>query len=108
MRLRLNKRAQSTLEYALLIGVIVAGLIAMQMYLKRGYQGRLRESTDQIGEQYSPEHTASTTTITKSGTTTETVLNKVTKTVFSETDPDKTTIKSGSIETVTTLSDETF
>jgi uncharacterized protein (UPF0333 family) len=89
MRLRLNKKAQSTLEYALLIGVVVAGLIAMQMYLKRGYQGRLRESSDQIGEQYSPDYTTSKTTVTKESTTQETVKGKVTRTEFIE--PEKVT-----------------
>lgn len=89
MRFRLDKRAQSTLEYALLIGVIVAGLIAMQMYLKRGYQGKLRESTDQIGDQYSPDYTTSKTTITKESTTQETVQDKVTRTEFVE--PEKVT-----------------
>jgi len=52
-----KNRAQSTLEYAILIGVIVAGLIAMQTYLKRGYQGKLRESADSMGEQFSPGYT---------------------------------------------------
>jgi len=89
MRFRLDKRAQSTLEYALLIGVIVAGLIAMQMYLKRGYQGKLRESTDQIGEQYSPDYTTSKTTVTKESTTQETVKDKTTRTEFVE--PEKVT-----------------
>ena len=74
-----HKRGQSTLEYALLIAVIVAGLIAMQVYLKRGYQGRLRESTDEIGEQYSPGYTTGTTTTASSSTTRDTVANKVTR-----------------------------
>jgi len=52
-----KSRAQSTLEYAILIGVIVAGLIAMQTYLKRGYQGKLRESADSMGDQFSPGYT---------------------------------------------------
>lgn len=84
MMLRLNKKAQSTLEYALLIGVIVAGLIAMQLYLKRGYQGKLRESSDQIGAQYSPSWTTGKSTVTKESTTTESVQNKVTRTEFTE------------------------
>lgn len=50
---RVRARGQSTLEYVILIGFIVAALIAMGVYMKRGVQGRLRESTDQIGEQYS-------------------------------------------------------
>lgn len=54
MRTRLNKRAQSTLEYAVVIAIIVGGLLAMQMYIKRGIQGRLKQASDDIGEQYSP------------------------------------------------------
>ena len=56
LRLRKN-RAQTTLEYAILIGVIVGGLIAMQVYLKRGFQGKLRESADSMGDQFSPGYT---------------------------------------------------
>ena len=29
----------------------------MQTYVKRGYQGKLRDSADNIGDQYSPGHT---------------------------------------------------
>ena len=59
---RFSKRGQSTLEYAVLIVVIIAALIAMQVYIKRGVQGRLRESSDQIGEQFSPGYTVSNRT----------------------------------------------
>ncbi|MFH1691007.1 MAG: hypothetical protein ABIC68_00335 [Candidatus Omnitrophota bacterium] len=62
MRKMLKKRGQSTLEYAVLIVVIIAALIAMQVYLKRGIQGRMRESSDQIGEQFSPGFTTSNMT----------------------------------------------
>lgn len=47
-------RGQSTLEYVVIIAVVVAGLITMQIYLKRSVQGKLRDATDQIGEQYAP------------------------------------------------------
>ena len=58
MSMRLSKnRAQTTLEYAILIGVIVAGLIAMQVYLKRGFQGKMKESADSMGQQFSPGYT---------------------------------------------------
>ena len=53
MLIRIRK-AQSTLEYALLIGVVVGSLLAMQNYLKRSMQGRLQAVGDQIGDQYSP------------------------------------------------------
>ncbi len=46
--------AQSTLEYAVLIACVVSALIAMQIYIKRGMQGRLRQSGDSLGEQYAP------------------------------------------------------
>ena len=46
-------KGQSTLEYVILLGFVVAALIAMGVYMKRGMQGRLRESTDQVGSQYS-------------------------------------------------------
>ena len=71
IRFRLNKRAQSTLEYAVLIGVLVAALVAMQVYLRRGYQGKLRESADSMGEQFSPGHTTYTYTTVSNTNSTE-------------------------------------
>lgn len=55
-------RAQSTLEYAVVVACVVAAILAMQIYIKRGTQGRLRQASDEIGEQYSP--TATTSSIT--------------------------------------------
>ena len=49
-----KQRGQSTLEYAVVIAVIVAALLAIQVYMKGGVQGKLRDATDQVGEQYSP------------------------------------------------------
>lgn len=72
MRKMLKKRGQSTLEYAVLIVVIIAALIAMQVYLKRGIQGRMRESSDQIGEQFSPGYTTSNITTNTFTNSTET------------------------------------
>lgn len=53
------RRGQSTIEMAILIMIIVFAFIAMQVYLKRGIQGRLRANIDSIGEQYDPEKTTS-------------------------------------------------
>jgi len=55
----IKKKGQSTLEYVILTGFVVAALIAMGVYMKRSMQGKLRESSDQIGEQYSAYNTAS-------------------------------------------------
>jgi uncharacterized protein (UPF0333 family) len=50
-------KGQSTLEYVILIGFVVAALIAIGVYMKRGIQGRLKESSDQVGDQYSAGNT---------------------------------------------------
>jgi hypothetical protein len=49
-----NRKGQSTVEYALIIAVVVAGLLLMQHYVKRGYSGRLKTAADDMGEQYDP------------------------------------------------------
>jgi len=54
-----SKQGQSTLEYVILVGFVVAALIAMGIYMKRAFQGRLRESSDQVGQQYSAGLTTS-------------------------------------------------
>ncbi len=56
MLIKISK-AQSTLEYALLITVVVGALLAMQNYLKRSIQGRMQIIGDQMGDQYSPTDT---------------------------------------------------
>lgn len=48
-----NRKAQSTAEYAILIGVVVAALVAMQTYVKRGLQGRMKDATDTFANETS-------------------------------------------------------
>ena len=43
---------QSTIEMAILLMVVVFAMVAMQTYLKRGIQGKLRSDIDQVGSQY--------------------------------------------------------
>ena len=52
-----SKIAQSTLEYATIVAVVVAALIAVQVYFKRGVQGNLRNQSAAIGEEYCPGQT---------------------------------------------------
>jgi hypothetical protein len=52
-----QKRGQSTLEYAVLIVVIIGALLTIQVYIKRGVQGRLKSAADDIGDQYSDGNT---------------------------------------------------
>ncbi len=62
-----NKLGQSTLEYAVIIAVVVGTLLTIQIYMRRGVQGKLRESTDKIGEQYSAGRMTSKYTTTQTG-----------------------------------------
>ena len=41
----LIKKAQNTAEYAILIVLVVGAVIAMQTYVKRGWQGRVKDSS---------------------------------------------------------------
>ena len=62
-------KGQSTMEYAILIIIIIGALISIQVYIKRGVQGRLKSAADDIGEQFSPGNTNwFTTTVSKSNT----------------------------------------
>lgn len=52
-------KGQNILEYALLICIVISALLIMQVYVKRSYQGRLKQEADSVGEQYAPKHTTS-------------------------------------------------
>jgi|YelNatPaOPRAMG01_1025707.scaffolds.fasta_scaffold03867_12 Flp pilus assembly pilin Flp len=43
-----NKKAQTMAEYAILLALVVAALIAMRTYVARGLQARLKGATDQL------------------------------------------------------------
>ena len=51
-----DRRGQGMLEYAILIAIVVAALIAMQGYIRRAIQGKYRAAADVFGqgEQYEP------------------------------------------------------
>jgi Flp pilus assembly pilin Flp len=74
MAIYLAKRGQSTLEYAVVIAVIVGALLASSVYIKRGIQGRFKQSSDDIGEQFSPGASRYEYTTKNSVTSTETVV----------------------------------
>jgi gas vesicle protein len=42
------KKAQSTVEYGILIGVIVAAAVAMQTYVKRSIQAKQKDAADMV------------------------------------------------------------
>jgi len=50
-----NRVAQNLTEYAIILAIIVAALLAIQLYLKRGLQGRIHDMASQISPyQYVP------------------------------------------------------
>jgi hypothetical protein len=44
-----NKKGQNVVEYSILIALVVGAAIAMQTYVKRGLQGRVKDSVDFVG-----------------------------------------------------------
>jgi hypothetical protein len=82
--MRRKIKAQSTLEYAIVIAVVVAALLAMQIYMKRGVQGKLHESADQIGEQFDAGNTSVYSAKGHTGTTVQEVTAGATTTYTGE------------------------
>ena len=52
-RSRNRSKAQSTLEYVVLIAVVVGAILGVQQYVRRAVEGLGKQSADQIGEQWS-------------------------------------------------------
>lgn len=92
-------RAQSTLEYAIIVTVAVAALLAMQIYFKRGIQGKLKDSSDNIGSQYAAELTTDNSTVTTATTSTESTVPGAGST--STVNTSSTTAKSESVSALT-------
>lgn len=57
-KLKLNRKAQVFLEYAVLVAILAAALVGMQIYMKRAVQGKYRQLGDDLGPQYSPKTAA--------------------------------------------------
>ncbi len=73
-KLAKNKKAQNTAEYAILISLVVAGIIAMQTYAQRALQARvhdasvfLKNETSNLGKtlQYEPYYLRSQYEVTR-------------------------------------------
>lgn len=75
-----NKRAQQTAEYALLISLVVAAVIAMQTYAQRSLQAKIRDASrfmtrqsSVMGDtnQYEPYYLESSYDVSRDETTSE-------------------------------------
>lgn len=64
-----NRRGQSVLEYGILIAVVVGALIAMQTYVRRAINWRIKTEVDAFTEgeeqHYEPTMTSRLTTATR-------------------------------------------
>ena len=70
-RSRNRSKAQSTLEYVVLIAVVVGAILGVQQYVRRAVEGRGKQSADQIGEQWSSGDSRYNLTVTASGNRTD-------------------------------------
>lgn len=63
-------KGQTTIEFAVLLGVIAAALVFTQVYMKRAISGKLKLQAEQLsgGSFYSPRATVSNYDITKTVT----------------------------------------
>lgn len=53
-KLNSNRKGQNTAEYALLISLVIAAIIAMQTYAQRALQGRIRDAGVYLQGQTAP------------------------------------------------------
>ncbi|MCU0666746.1 MAG: hypothetical protein MUF05_06605 [Candidatus Omnitrophica bacterium] len=63
----MKNKAQSIMEYVVMIGVVAIAIFSMTVYFKRGVQGSLRNTAGQIsdGGMYSPGATVANSRITR-------------------------------------------
>jgi len=79
--LKLKNKAQSTAEYAIVIGLVIAAVVAMQIYVRRGIQAKIKDAVDYndpqatmlSGQPYEPDYTGSNMTSTSDTHETEKV-----------------------------------
>jgi hypothetical protein len=71
--LRNLRKGQSTAEYAIVIGLVIAAAVAMQVYVKRGIQAKMHDATDfndssatmLTTKQYEPDYATTTNMVSK-------------------------------------------
>jgi uncharacterized membrane protein len=100
-KLMKNKKAQNTAEYAILISLVVAGIIAMQTYAQRALQARVRgaaqyleQQTTDLGTtvQYEPYYLSTNYEVIRNEEETQRLDNQ---TIRQETDSERTRAEGG-------------
>lgn len=86
IKIRYSFFGQSTMEYALLLALVAAAIVSMQVYIKRGIQGRIKNLADEISPvPYEAGSTMSNSTIAQTGTTVYQYEDGITKSYQNET-----------------------
>ena len=83
-----HKKGQSLVEYSLILGAIIVAILFMQLYVRRALEGRLRDASDSIGDQYSSTGTFNILVNRESNITENRTAAGVTTTIY---DYDRTT-----------------
>lgn len=82
LRLLRSKKAQSVAEYVIVLGLVVGAVVAMQTYVKRGLQGRIKDVVDKTDDngtgvfttaQYEPYYTDSNFDVDRGNNESETM-----------------------------------
>ncbi|MFH1768028.1 MAG: hypothetical protein ABH858_02565 [Candidatus Omnitrophota bacterium] len=68
-----RKKAQAvTTEYAIMVTCIIASLLVMQAYFRRGHAGQIKQMVDNnLGDQFDPQHGVYNSTFSQEGDTVE-------------------------------------
>lgn len=107
-----NRRGQNVAEYSILIALVIAAAVAMQTYVKRGLQGRVKDAVDNRGAtadiggttlnfqtaQYEPYYASSNADQTSEKSVSETTSadGQIARSGINE----QTAVKAGSTDTV--------
>ena len=46
--IKLNKKGQSIMEYAILVSLVITALTGMQLYVRRGLQAKIKDASDNL------------------------------------------------------------
>ena len=87
-KLRKSRKAQSTAEYAIMLGLVIAAVVAMQIYVQRTIKGKVFDAaayltnagSTELGQktsQYEPDYVSSDYTTERDSSQTVTLTNAV-------------------------------
>ena len=69
-----SRKGQTSVEYAVVLIIVIGSLLAIQNYMKRGLQGRWKDTVDGLGDQYDPKTAITDVRHTLDSTTNTTIV----------------------------------